>query len=208
MRLNIDLTQGKKVINVFFTSDFHLFHNNVLKFDNRPFDDVHEMHLAIEERWNETVGPDDIVIYCGDLSFARREDKQYVDKMLLGLNGKIHFVMGNHDKYDEILKMPKFETVQDYLELRLTHYNDENIKVETLFCVMHYPIYSWNKKHHGSYMIHGHCHGNLHHGEEADFYTNRRVIDVGCMLHDYTPISYSEVIQKLSHIEIEKPTRE
>lgn len=208
MRLNIDLTQGKKVINVFFTSDFHLFHNNVLKFDNRPFNDVHEMHLAIEERWNETVGPDDIVIYLGDLSFARREDRQYVEKLLLGLNGKIHFVMGNHDKYDEILKMPKFETVQDYLELRLTHYNDENIKVEKLFCMMHYPIYSWNKKHHGSYMLHGHCHGNLHHGEEADFYTNRRVIDVGCMLHDYAPISYSEVIQKLSHIEIEKPTRE
>jgi calcineurin-like phosphoesterase family protein len=55
---------------------------------------------------------------------------------------------------------------------------------------------------------HGHCHGNLHHGEEADFYTNRRVIDVGCMLHDYKPISYTEVIQKLSHIKIEKLIRE
>lgn len=201
MRLNLDLTQGKKAINVFFTSDFHLFHNNVLKYDNRPFNDVHEMHLTIEERWNETVGRDDVVIYLGDLTFARREDRQYVEKMLLGLNGKIHFIMGNHDKYDEIIKMPKFESVQDYLELRLTHYDDTNTKVETLFCLMHYPLYSWNKKHHGSYMIHGHSHGNLYHGENADFYTKKRVIDVGCMLNDYRPISYNEVIEKLKDID-------
>jgi calcineurin-like phosphoesterase family protein len=214
MRLNIDLTQGKKEINVYFTSDFHLFHNNVLKFDNRPFDDVHEMHKVIEERWNETVSPDDIVIYLGDLSFARREDKQHVEDMLKRLNGHIHFIMGNHDKFEEIKKLPKLESVQDYLEVRITHNSDSDIhigtknKVETLFCCMHYPIYSWNKKHHGSYMIHGHCHGNLHHGEEASFYDERRVIDAGCMLHDYRPISYTEVIEKLSHIEVEKPTRE
>jgi calcineurin-like phosphoesterase family protein len=214
MRLNVDLTQGKKEINVYFTSDFHLFHNNVLKFDNRPFDDVHQMHQVIEQRWNETVNPDDIVIYLGDLSFARREDKQYVEDMLKRLNGHIHFIMGNHDKIEEIKKLPKLESVQDYLEVRITHNVDSDIhigakiKVETLFCCMHYPIYSWNKKHHGSYMIHGHCHGNLHHGEEASFYDGRRVIDAGCMLHDYRPISYSEVIEKLSHIEVEKPTRE
>lgn len=214
MRLNIDLTQGKNPINVFFTSDFHLFHNNVLKYDNRPFNDVYEMHAVIEERWNETVGPNDVVIYLGDLSFARREDVSLVNEMLKRLNGTIHFVMGNHDKYEDIKKIPRFASVQDYLEVRITHNVDSDIhigakvRVETLFCAMHYPIYSWNKKHHGSYHLHGHCHGNLHHGEEADFYTNRRVIDVGCMLHDYKPISYSEVIEKLSHIEVEKPTRE
>lgn len=214
MRLNLDLTQCKKPINVFFTSDFHLFHNNVLKYDNRPFNNVYEMHAVIEERWNERVGPDDVVIYLGDLTFARREDVSLVNEMLKRLNGTIHFVMGNHDKYEDIKKIPRFASVQDYLEVRITHNVDSDIhigakvRVETLFCAMHYPIYSWNKKHHGSYMVHGHCHGNLHHGEEADFYTNRRVIDVGCMLHDYKPISYSEVIQKLSHIEVEKPTRE
>jgi calcineurin-like phosphoesterase family protein len=128
--------------------------------------------------------------------------------MLLRLNGEIHFVMGNHDKYSEIIKMPKFKSVQDYLELRLTHYDETNTKIETLFCMMHYPIYSWNKNHHGSYHLHGHCHGNLHHGEQSGFYINRRVMDVGCMLNDYRPISYSEVIQQLSHIEIEKLTRE
>lgn len=207
MRLNIDLTQGKTLKNVFFTTDLHLFHHNVLKFDKRPFNDVHHMHQVIEERWNETVTPDDTVIYLGDLSFARREDKDYVDQMLNRLNGHIHFVLGNHDKFEEVKKLPKLESVQDYLEVRITHMEGDK-KVETLFCCMHYPIYSWNKKHHGSYMVHGHCHGNLHHGEEASFYDNRRVIDVGCMLHDYKPVSYTRIIKKLSHVKIEKLTRE
>ena len=76
MRVNIDLTQGKIKNNVFFTSDFHLFHKNVIRFDNRPFNDVEEMHHVIETSWNETVNKNDTVIYLGDLSFARREDSQ------------------------------------------------------------------------------------------------------------------------------------
>jgi calcineurin-like phosphoesterase family protein len=199
MRLNIDLTQGKQPKNVFFTSDFHLFHHNVLKFDKRPFTDIHEMHKVLETNWNEVVGQDDIVIYLGDLSFARKDDTDFVEGMLWGLNGKIHFVMGNHDDYRVIPKNTRFESVQDYLEVRIAHMLDGK-RVETLFCCMHYPIYSWNKAHHGSYMIHGHCHGNLHHGEDANFYVNRRVIDVGCMLTDYKPISYLEVMDKLKHV--------
>jgi len=203
MRLNIDLTQGKIEKKVYFTSDFHLFHHNVLKFDNRPFADVHEMHKVIEENWNEVVKPEDIVIYLGDLSFARKDDVNFVEGMLWSLNGTIHYVMGNHDDYREIPKNKRFESVQDYLEVRIAHMVDGK-RVETLFCCMHYPIYSWNKSHHGSYMIHGHCHGNLHHGEDASFYDNRRVIDVGCMLTEYKPISYLEVMDKLKHVELKK----
>lgn len=47
-------------------------------------------------------------------------------------------------------------------------------------------------------MVHGHCHGNLHHGEDAGFYIGRKVMDVGCNLINYTPISYMDVIQKLN----------
>lgn len=206
MRLNIDLTQGKVKPNVFFTSDFHLFHKNALRFDNRPFTDVNEMHQVIEDRWNETVNDGDYVIYLGDLSFARREEQNEVEGMLWRLKGKIHFVMGNHDKWEDIKKLPKLESVQDYLEVRIGRMEDDGkgtlVKRETLFTCMHYPIYSWNKSHHGSYHVHGHCHGNLHHGEDAIYYVNRRAIDVGCMLHDYHPISYLDVIEKLKEVKL------
>ena len=204
MRLDIDLTQGKSHPNIFFTSDFHLFHHNVLKFDNRPFENVDEMHLALEERWNEVVEPNDIVIYLGDLSFAKQADKAYVEGMMYRLNGTIHYVMGNHDKMDDIKKIGKFSSVQDYLEVRIKHNQPDPshigalVRVETLFCCMHYPIFEWNKKHRGSYHVHGHSHGNIHHGEESGYYEGRRVMDVGCMLNNYTPFSYTEIMDKLN----------
>ncbi len=190
MRLDIDLTQDKTQKNIYFTSDFHLFHHNVLKFDNRPFDDVHQMHKIIEENWNAIIKPEDIVIYLGDLSFARKSDKVFVEGLINRLNGTIHFVMGNHDKLEDIKKFTKFKSIDDYLEVRIKHNHLGNV-IETLFCCMHYPIYSWNKKHHGSFMVHGHCHLNL---SEGEFHKNNRIIDVGCMGYDYKPISHTEII--------------
>jgi calcineurin-like phosphoesterase family protein len=164
------------------------------------------MHLAIENGWNETVKDNDIVIYLGDLLFSRGQYKEYVEGMLYRLNGTIHFVMGNHDRLDEIKSFNRFESIQDYLEVRVSHMQDSGgglKKVETIFCSMHYPLYSWNQMGRGSITCHGHCHGNLHHGEDASYYVNRRAIDVGCMLHDYKPISYLSIIYKLKDIKPE-----
>ena len=194
MRLNINLTEGKIKRNVFFTSDFHCFHKNVIRFDDRPFSSVDEMHIAIENGWNEVVGPDDIVVYLGDLSFAKREEKEAVNAFVSRLNGSIHFVLGNHDKYDEIIKNTTFKSVSDYLEVRITHLVD-NVSVKTLFCCMHYPIYSWNKSHHGSIMVHGHCHMNL---SDTEFHKTHRIIDVGCMDWNYKPLSFLEVLNEVN----------
>ena len=49
--------------NIFFASDYHLGHHNVIKYDNRPFKNVDEMHGVLLKNWNETVGQDDIVFY-------------------------------------------------------------------------------------------------------------------------------------------------
>jgi len=198
-----------------------MYHNNVLKFDDRPFNDVHEMHIAIEERWNEVVGPNDIVIYLGDLSFARGDDKSFVEGMINNLNGTIHYVLGNHDKPEDIKKIGKFASVNDYLEVRIKDKPSESdSNIETLFCCMHYPILEWNKKHHGnSFMIHGHCHMNLFNNDKDWFdnisefskyipkeqldeynklvgikhYYKGKVFDVGCMGWDYRPVSYLEI---------------
>lgn len=206
MRLNIDLTNSKTPKSVFFTSDFHLFHKNVIRFDNRPFETVEQMNQAIEDGWNEVVTPDDIVIYLGDLSFARASEKNEVGAILKRLNGTVHYVLGNHDKIEEIKAFGRFQTIQDYLEVKITH-QEGTKRVENLFCCFHYPIYSWNKAHHGSIMVHGHTHGNLHHGEDASFYDNRKVIDAGCMLHDYKPLTHLQIIEKLSHVKLEKLIR-
>lgn len=40
----------------YYISDLHLFHRNVTRagknFDNRPFDNLEEMHSIIKEKWN------------------------------------------------------------------------------------------------------------------------------------------------------------
>ena len=50
-----------------YISDLHIFHNNVLSFDNRPFKDMDEMIDEIIKRWNNAVEPCDHVYVLGDM---------------------------------------------------------------------------------------------------------------------------------------------
>jgi len=59
--------------NIFFISDLHISHKNILKYDGRPYSDLAEMHVDLIKRWNEVVQPDDVVYYLCDLSFGRSE---------------------------------------------------------------------------------------------------------------------------------------
>ena len=51
---------------VFFTSDLHLGHANVITYDNRPFSSVEEMDEELIRRWNAKVGKGDVVYVLGD----------------------------------------------------------------------------------------------------------------------------------------------
>ena len=44
---------------VFFTSDIHFGHENVIRFDGRPFATVEEMDAELIRRWNAKVGNTD-----------------------------------------------------------------------------------------------------------------------------------------------------
>lgn len=78
---------------IFFTSDLHLWHTNVIKYCNRPFASVEEMNEMLVKYWNDTVGPDDEVYCLGDVSMAFRP----IETFSYRLNGKKYLVPGNHD---------------------------------------------------------------------------------------------------------------
>ena len=55
---------------VWFTSDTHFWHDNIIRFCNRPFESVVEMNEELIRRWNETVPADGVVFHLGDFSFG------------------------------------------------------------------------------------------------------------------------------------------
>ena len=49
-----------------YISDLHLGNANVIKFDNRPFESLEEMHKTIITNWNRVVNQNDTVYILGD----------------------------------------------------------------------------------------------------------------------------------------------
>jgi len=79
---------------IFLTSDHHFFHQNIIKYCNRPFNSYQEMNEVMIKKWNEKVGKDDIVIHLGDFCLFGKDKAKLIREKL---NGEIILVMGNHD---------------------------------------------------------------------------------------------------------------
>lgn len=54
---------------VYFTSDTHFYHSNIIDFCKRPFKNVEDMNETLIENWNRVVGQDDIVFHLGDFAW-------------------------------------------------------------------------------------------------------------------------------------------
>jgi calcineurin-like phosphoesterase family protein len=184
--------------NIWFTSDCHFCHTNVIKYDNRPFNDVEEMNEKLILNWNSVVGEKDVVFYLGDLSFDRGGGN--TERIVNELNGKIHYILGNHDDERDIRKLNRFESISDYINLSV---NDlDNPRKKQGIVMMHYPILSWDKAHHGDWHLHGHSHQSL--VTQNPEYYKRKVLDMGCNGWGYKPVSYNEIKTIMNIKEIER----
>lgn len=85
------------MVDAYITSDHHLFHANIIKYCNRPFVDVDEMHIHMIEQWNSVVTPDDIVIHLGD--YVCGGTKEQIKGITDQLNGTKILILGNHDRH-------------------------------------------------------------------------------------------------------------
>jgi len=166
---------------IFFTSDTHFGHQNVIKYSNRPFRDKWDMDEQLISRWNAKVPENAIVYHLGDFSFSQPERTLEVANQL---NGTIRFIRGNHDRGIKGPITRRFEWIKDLAEVR----SPDGRKL--VLC--HYPLTTWNQSHRGSWMLHGHCHGNL----RAPASTR---LDVGVDTHgNYEPYSWEEIDRILS----------
>ena len=169
---------------IWFTSDHHWGHANIIRFSSRPFSSVEEMDEALVERWNTVVQPRDTVYHVGDVSLHK--DLGRARSILERLNGSICLIRGNHESVAERLK-DRFAWIKDYAEVKVP--DPEAREGRTFIVLCHYAFRVWNKSHHGSWHLYGHSHGSLPDDPNA------RSLDVGVDCHDYAPVSYARVTE-------------
>ena len=169
----------------FFTSDLHLNHSNIIKYADRPFDDVNEMNKVIIERWNSKISNSDLVYHLGDFGFFKKhEDFEILTKRL---KGKIINIKGNHDNYKIITPIYlKFETMPTYAEIRIG-------LIDVTLC--HYAMRNWNKKHYGmAYALVGHSHARDIELNK-DFTGLGKILDVGVDGNNFYPYEWDEIVE-------------
>src|SRR5579862_8230519 len=82
---------------IFFTSDHHFFHHNIIKYSKRGFSGLEEMHEHFIKCWNSVVGENDIIFHLGDIFYGREANDEKVKWIMSRLNGHKRLILGNHD---------------------------------------------------------------------------------------------------------------
>lgn len=167
-----------------YISDLHFGHENIIKFDNRPFRDVDTMDRSMIKLWNKRVSKDDDVFIVGDFCFRSTKEPEWY---LQQLKGHKHLVIGNHDSVllNSNKAMSYFESVD-----KMMHVSDMGNQI----CLCHFPIAEWNKYKTGSYLIYGHIHANK--DDTYEFMkTRKRALNAAACINNYAPVSFKELIR-------------
>lgn len=170
-------------MNTWFTADTHWGHTKIVELCNRPYTSVEQMDEALIENWNAVVAPGDAVYHLGDFAFHKPAKAAEIASRL---NGQKYLVWGNHDgkryrKEAEFLK--HWIWAKDLAEIEVA---DRKI----VLC--HFPMLTWNKSHHGSWHLHGHCHGSLLRDPGAFR------VDVGVDCWKQHPVSLEDVAAEMA----------
>lgn len=176
----------------YFSSDWHLGHTNVIKYDKRPFKTVEEMDHVILGNITSRLEKGDNLYYLGDFALTRSPNAMegYM-KALAYTEANLFFIKGNHDKRDTIKLYERYGT---YLgeQKKIKVMDDEALEGVQEIVLNHYAMRVWDKSHHGTWLLYGHSHDGL----ERDPWG--KSMDVGVpsayrILEEYTLFSYPEV---------------
>lgn len=184
----------------FYISDTHFGHDNIIKYDKRPFKDVDEMNSEMIRRWNAVVGPDDIVYILGDFCWKKQSEWYDIVKQLAG--NKV-LIRGNHD----LKQMPGglLKYFQDVKDIKTVHDGSHDV----IMC--HYPLMFYPHAYQPNMiMLCGHVHNTRendameflrqamrdHREGKGDSYA--RIINVGAMMPwmDYTPRTLQQILER------------
>lgn len=190
---------------IWFTSDTHFSHNNIIRYCDRPFRDVDHMNQVIIDNWNSVVSPEDTVFHLGDVALGQ------IDKSLAcvsRLNGYKILKLGNHDRpfmrfrntdyWDWYLRyMEVFQEVWHWQDRHTVSLNGQE------FVISHFPYtgdHTPTDRHADvrpvddgyTPLIHGHTHIRDQHYTLSSKGTPQ--IHVGQDAWNFTPVSEDEVM--------------
>lgn len=200
--------------NVWFTSDTHFGHANIIKYSDRPFlcptdaaareanggswdgckhsisdASLRRMETAFIDNINAVVGPKDILWHLGDFVFSK--DSNYgpaAEAILKRINCRnVYFVWGNHDKRSEAFAK-QFTSTHDLVKVKVRGQR---------IVLCHYAMAIWDGSHRDAWHLYGHSHGSAEKILDERL-PGRRSLDVGVdnanrLLGQYRPFSFAEV---------------
>lgn len=184
VKIKYSKEESKKI---FFTSDTHFYHNNIIRFCKRPFESVDEMNETLINNWNSVVPPDGIVFHLGDFCFAGSDKmKELVSK----LNGKIILIKGNHDH------------ISKGMESMFSHVSYEmSIEIDKHRVLLnHYAFLTFAGAKNPKPVIQ--LFGHVHSGPHCNGYDKGRLkylfpsqYDVGVDNNNFKPVSWKQILK-------------
>lgn len=177
---------------IFYTSDLHFGHKNILKYEDRPWDSVVDMNEGLIARWNEKVTDNDDVYVLGDFAFQSKNLRiDTINLIVHKLKGKKHLIIGNHDEWINKIdvKTRLWASMEYYAKI---------VDKNRIVILSHYPIETWDQEHYGSIHLHGHLHSN-----PTKLYQSNRY-NVGCDNWNYYPVTLDEIIAREGYTEIKE----
>jgi len=185
-------------MSIFFTSDQHYYHTNIIKFCNRPFATVEEMNEKMVYNWNSIVKPEDSVYCLGDFSMAFRSVELFSSRLM----GKKFLIPGNHDFCHSVHKKSRHpenqkKWIKEYEKNgwivlpEQMKFDIDGITVN--LCHMPYiedhtgeVRYEKNRPvDDGNWLLHGHIH--------EKWKIKNKMINVGVDIWDFKPVSLDQI---------------
>ena len=161
---------------VWFTSDTHFGHENIIHYAGRPFEDAAEMDEALIEAWNARVKPEDLVWHLGDFAMPNGAAKAARKR----LNGTIRLIVGNHDNIPRLAHAGLFQAIRESYSLGALDPRLDGV------VATHRPIVLGDTS---RVNVHGHIH---HRPTDSPRHVNVCVEATG-----YAPIHFEELLARV-----------
>lgn len=193
----------------FITAATHFSHARISELAGRPFTTVEEMNKELIRRWNDTVGPDDVVLHLGDVALGPIQESL---ALTARLHGRRLLVPGSHDRVSPATQskraVERFRPLYEAAGWTILPGVIEGTRHGYRLLASHYPYRgdSQDADRHTAHrprwddgipLLHGYTHARDRGADGHQFH-------VGVDAHDYTPIPFTVIddwIQAIPGIE-------